>query len=201
MELFDDASLLLRHARWPRAHALAVLALEELGKAGLSLGTLAYTEDQAEDFWKDLAHHSTKLLYAGAILTFFSEYQPSATATVVAQLETEARHEHVRKLRGLYVDLSTSGVIERPDDIDEDTARRVVDRVGRLLELLGPAWTSGSLLDRLDEIEAHGDELRAVLEQARQLVRLDPDAAIAIGRAGMSGDLPASTQRPKRCSP
>lgn len=190
MELFDDASLLLQNGRWPRAHALAVLALEEFGKACLSLGALVYTEDLAEGFWKDWVHHPTKLLNAGAILTFFGQDQPSTTATVVAQLQAEARHEHVQKLRGFYVDLSTSGVVERPDDINEDTARRVVDRVSTLLELLGPAWTSGALLDRLDEIEAHGDELRAVFGQARQLVQLDPDAAITIGRAGMRGDLP-----------
>lgn len=190
MELLDDASLLLEHERWPRAHALAVLALEELGKAGVCLGALLYDGTQAEQFWKDFTHHPTKLLNAGAILAFLGSDNTSATADAVAQIEKEAKREHVRKLRGLYVDLSTSGDVQRPADVDEDAARRVVDRVRAVLDLLGPAWTSGAVLDRLDELEAHGDELRTVFGQAQQLVQLDPDAAIAIGRAGMRGDLP-----------
>lgn len=189
MELLDDASLLLQHGRWSRSHALAVLALEELGKAGLCLAALAYEESQSRDFWKDFTHHPSKLLQAGAILEFLGGDHASATAAVVAQIQTEATREHARKLRGLYVDLSRSGAVELPDEVDEEAARRVIGHVRKVVDLLGPAWTGEALLDRLDEIEAHSDELRTLFSQARQLVLLDPDAAIAIGRAGIRGEI------------
>lgn len=196
VKLLDDASLLLQHERWSRAHALAVLALEELGKAGLCVAALSYDEGQAEDFWTDFKHHATKLVFAGALLTFLGEEHATAITEALEQLQVEAKDEHARKLHGLYVGLSTSGALEHPDDVNEVAARRVVDHVRTLHELLGPAWTSGALLERLEEIEAHSDELQAVFGQARQLVQLDPNAAVAIGRAGMLGELPGIDSKP-----
>ena len=194
--LLQDAELLLSHQRWPRAHALAVLALEEVGKAGICLGALGYQEDQAQDFWLEFRDHKTKLHFAGAALQvlFGSEDQVEALVAVVAAAEAEAASEHAQKLRGLYVDLDRqTGEVLRPDAIDEGAAAQTVERVEAMLNLLGPAWLTAGIEERLDEIITHhSDDLTRLAEQARELVLVDTEAAVGMGRRLLAGDLPTA---------
>ncbi|MBB4910553.1 AbiV family abortive infection protein [Actinophytocola algeriensis] len=192
--LLQDAELLLSHHRWPRAHALAVLALEEVGKAGICLGALGYQEDQAQDFWLEFRDHKAKLHFAGAALQvlFGSEGQAEALVALVAAAQTEATSEHAQKLRGFYVDLDRqSGAILRPEAIDEAAASRTIERVEAMLNLLGPAWLTEGIEARLDEvITCHSDDLRRLAEQARELVLVDTEAAVGMGRRLLVGNLP-----------
>ncbi len=62
--LLEDARVLSRANRFPRAGALTVLALEELGKVPVLFGTgvaghVGHEQSWAE-FWRDYVHHLTK---------------------------------------------------------------------------------------------------------------------------------------------
>ena len=59
--LLQDAELLLEHGRWARALALAILAIEEAGKAHILRGLLlARTEKERRDHWRDYRSHTKK---------------------------------------------------------------------------------------------------------------------------------------------
>jgi AbiV family abortive infection protein len=61
LALVQDAELLVEHGRWPRAVALAALAIEEAGKANILRGLLlARTEEERRDDWRDYRSHTKK---------------------------------------------------------------------------------------------------------------------------------------------
>src|SRR5690348_7782006 len=59
--LASDALLLLRNGRWPRATAMAVLAIEEAGKPSILRAILlARNEKELREEWKNYRSHSMK---------------------------------------------------------------------------------------------------------------------------------------------
>lgn len=56
--LVDDARLLLDHQRWPRASALAILAIEEAGKTSILRMVLLEGDPRSE--WKSYRKHTAK---------------------------------------------------------------------------------------------------------------------------------------------
>jgi AbiV family abortive infection protein len=60
-ELLSDAELLLEHKRWPRACALAILAIEEAGKPPiLRMLLLARNSDELKEGWREYRSHIKK---------------------------------------------------------------------------------------------------------------------------------------------
>ena len=60
-DLLGDAEFMLMNERWPRACALAVLAIEESGKPGILRALLLARSDQElHDEWTGYRHHTAK---------------------------------------------------------------------------------------------------------------------------------------------
>lgn len=61
-QLYSDAQLLFANARWPRAAAVAVLCLEEVGKVRLVLRIEdARDEQERRKAWEDYLNHPLKI--------------------------------------------------------------------------------------------------------------------------------------------
>jgi AbiV family abortive infection protein len=136
-----DAELLLSGGRWPRAYALAVLAIEEFGKA-MGVLTISFVPDQLRSKMpvrQMLEQHRVK--QAGALIMMMM--QPGAAPGVVAtvgqspaallaqMLEDASAESEVndrQKLRGLYADMAPDGSIWHPDQITETEATEQVER-------------------------------------------------------------------------
>ena len=80
--MLSDAHLLFTGDRAPRAHALATLAFEEIGKAFICIvpllpNTSGYFGIRSEgDFWKAWNSHADKLAWARAYLSLLVVLQP-----------------------------------------------------------------------------------------------------------------------------
>jgi AbiV family abortive infection protein len=60
-ELLDEAKLLARAKRWARAAALAILAIEEVGKVPIiRMLLLAGSDNELADTWRDFVRHTSK---------------------------------------------------------------------------------------------------------------------------------------------
>jgi AbiV family abortive infection protein len=104
-DLLDAATKLLDEPATPNlSYHLALLALEEIGKAGLIAGQAAVGSAR-DSAWLDrwLSSHSRKLLWA--LWAPFGKIDPAdfADAKILAE------RLHARRLAGLYVDPSAVG--------------------------------------------------------------------------------------------
>lgn len=115
--LITEARLLLDNEKVARAHALAVLGLEEAGKIGLRLGALlgVHTPEKVLASWDT---HTDKLEQSHLLALLYLDTYPT-TADVARRLDTAVRADAARKLRGLYVDPTHDG-IATPADISEN---------------------------------------------------------------------------------
>lgn len=138
--LIADAETLLLNGRYPTAHALAVLALEEFGKH-VMCASANIRGHADEEYWRRFRRrfrdHRDKLrnalLLAGLMATTEEEMEP------LDDLEAAAKREDFAKLRGLYVDLDRSGTVYEPVvTIGRQEAEKTVATV-RLLVRLGGA--------------------------------------------------------------
>jgi AbiV family abortive infection protein len=158
--LFDDAELLSGAGRYPRAFTLAVLAVEEFGKATSLVALAALPENLRSQapVGRMLEWHQLKQVGGLLIAAVgFSERDRAAArlaAMPVAQMEqileeTDAFAESADRLkrRGLYMDLDREGQIRRPSEITEAEvsrqlarARQVASTASQLLEPATQAW-------------------------------------------------------------
>jgi AbiV family abortive infection protein len=120
-DLAADARLLLEAGRHARAHALATLALEELGKRTLCLEALAGKLDE-NGFRKAWSSHLDKLesSYLEAILS----------ANSAQRLSAWYKDDAAMKMRGLYVDanpIDADGAPLTPSDLDPLAAQGIVE--------------------------------------------------------------------------
>ena len=129
-ELVGDARLLLGERRPPRAYALAVLAIEELGKTYpcllIMLGDPSLT---ARAFWAGWRRRAEKIDSAWAYHTAFLAVLEAIDFSRLGEVPVEMGSV---KMRGFYVDLVDQG-IQAPAAIDT-VARREDGR---------PRWRHG----------------------------------------------------------
>lgn len=138
--LIQDAAALLESGSAPTAHSLAVLGLEEVGKAIAC--TLTDLDDDTtltrQKFLGELRSHNAKLqrlrnfvdllnafigfVASGGHITGMGE----SKETYAGRLKQAAQNDHVRKLRGFYVDLSDDDRVETPADVTDDEAREMI---------------------------------------------------------------------------
>jgi AbiV family abortive infection protein len=127
--LLDDAELLLAKGRHARAYALAVLSVEEFGKAtGVIALVLMPAEDRAamsvRSVGKLLEQHKQKQL-GGMLLPAVQWGKPGMSARLAAtpadqlaelfdSTTAQAETADQLKLRGLYADIARDGSISRP---------------------------------------------------------------------------------------
>jgi AbiV family abortive infection protein len=155
--LLDDAELLSLAGRRARASSLAVLAIEEVGKA-VSMMVLSLIPEKLKGqarVGRMLEWHELKL--AGGLLAALIP-PGTALATALASMprgeleqimrktELFTRDDDQLKRRGLYVDMDRSGRITQPSEVTEAQvsdqlfrARQAVSSASALLDPSAPA--------------------------------------------------------------
>jgi AbiV family abortive infection protein len=182
--LLDDACLLLDAHRAPRAHALATLALEEIGKASLCMLALLplpepfYGFRSKGDFWAAWRDHADKLGWALGFLGLIVREPVGAVTEAIERIGTAACDGHLRKLRGFYVDYS-DGKILSPAQVSVAEAQQIVDDAHALLEVAAATWLADGLAGRARDLDQHRDALAGLQEQLAQAVMADADGLVA----------------------
>jgi AbiV family abortive infection protein len=178
----------------PRAHALAVLALEEVGKANLCMIPLSLPENlSGDDFWKAFTDHESKLMWARGLLEMMVREPASPVLETYERLIAACKSDHVRKLRGLYVDYA-DGKVVTPSDVTAAEAETMIGDVHELLDFHMRAWgdddAPARILQRLSE---HADDLEQTYAQLMPALADEPEAAVSQVRravhARMRGEL------------
>lgn len=161
LALITDAEILAEADRFPRAYALATLALEELGKADLCLVAMTWPEMPSEEFWEIFKDHEVKLARAHFKDSF---RQPEPYGTMAKQRRKGkkfSRSRHSQKMRGLYVDYE-NGRISNPKKITETMARAQIKTVGESVIFAHVLhWSGESLTDRLEKIRVQREFFNA----------------------------------------
>lgn len=140
----QTAKCLLHREFWGPAHAIAVIAFEETGKAWLSMIAMLSPDELRPEFpFGDLErNHHAKLSAARSVHVLLAsvrggEGAPHDVAEALAELDALAREDNQAKQRGLYTDYA-NGIIRRPGDITAEQARAMVAIVEDVLDNAGP---------------------------------------------------------------
>jgi AbiV family abortive infection protein len=136
VRLKDDAVLMLEHERWPTAHLLGVLSIEEHGKWWMCIG-------MAGD-WQDMTAGQRKAFLRGP---FRSHQEKLLTSIIrhkvistdhnrwVDSIQAETALVELVKMLGLYVDI-IGDQVQEPSQVTEPMARSVVADATALLDAL-----------------------------------------------------------------
>lgn len=174
-DLVRDAQLLFAHERHARALALAVLAMEEYGKAMRAVAVIsqAGAPEGVREYEDAVTSHRLKLIASRAWVEIFdssSTYGPHYAEA----LEGRVRTINGLKFAALYVDQDGGG-LRRPADVTPTQAG----------ELLAAAQRLGTHLSGIRAPEFN-DEVAHMLWQQGPAI-LD-QAAMILGRAESLGD-------------
>jgi AbiV family abortive infection protein len=130
LELMTDAETLAEAGRFPRAHALATLALEECGKGILCSFAITWRTMPPEDFWDEFKDHKRKLMRATSF-DWLQQDEPYRGLLEQWEMRQKASiRNHNQKLRGLYVDYrrgKRSGHILSPNQVTRKMADEWMD--------------------------------------------------------------------------
>jgi AbiV family abortive infection protein len=155
-DLLADARTLAEAGSWPRAHALATLAFEELAKSHLCIVTFVLGGEDAEPFRKAFQEHASKLMYALAF-DGLSQYDAvDGVREFGARAKSEALRTHQRRLRGMYVDYE-NGQVQRPSQVTEGMAWELITAVERSLAVSQRAKVGGEFETALVTTKAISD--------------------------------------------
>jgi AbiV family abortive infection protein len=135
--LLDDALVLFEAGRFPRAHALATLACEELAKSHHCLYAM-WTPCSPKWFWARFNDHEVKL-ESSQFSTVLASGDLSSERVVSGRVRDGSRSTHVRKLRALYVDFR-DGVIQVPTEISQREALEMINEAGIEIGRLKESW-------------------------------------------------------------
>ncbi|MET8627946.1 AbiV family abortive infection protein [Kitasatospora sp. NPDC004669] len=169
-ELLGDARTLLDAGRVPRAYSLAVLALEEFGKANLCISAIGANPD-AKDFWKAWRLHPSKLFETLGMQSLGSPLDGQSVVNRFTAIKAAANDTHGLKLSGLYVDYDETGQLQLPQAITREEAEAVIaeatDVSGTYQMWLVPGATEALLTYATPEM------LAAVRQAAEHAARTD----------------------------
>ena len=137
--LLTDASTLLAAGSAPSAHSLAVLALEEVGKAIICRGGFAGSDNKVttrELFDQEIANHSAKLTWARNFVDVMvsmarlgsgdNSGMAASAEEYLDALKEQRKRDNVQKMRGFYVDLSDAGEVQLPAEITAVDAEEMI---------------------------------------------------------------------------
>jgi AbiV family abortive infection protein len=192
VDLQADAELLADRGRWPRTYALAVLAMEEIGKALTYVAAFLNPTMSPEELDKDVRSHTAKLVGTQAVLVMLGPDQDAPRIRdAVERAASLAHSSHDVKLCSLYVDLADDGTCRMPSEITEHEARQVVADLRSLTPILRH-WLTDEAATKLNELaDIHADQLRDVVGIVVQLNEVDPDTLARMVRNLWQGELPA----------
>ncbi len=217
------AEYLLEGKFWPQARALAVLAVEEAGKAFLCTTAMLAPEEMRQLFpFGDLDRDHVGKLSVGhsirAQLAFFKggDTAPSTMTEAVAELEDLAREDNRGKQLGLYADYR-DGAIWEPSHVSEEqakmtvaAARDVLDNGGPVIDAMVVGLTTDNVppavqefLRRMLQVRDEGeDAIKAAIQD--ELAKIDGLAEILQNApegwltAAFESVLQPTTQEPRR---
>lgn len=181
-DLIADARALANAGSWPRAHALAVLALEETGKAGICVQSMPpFGQRTAREFWKAFNSHESKLEVARGVLEFLIRDSTRPVIEMYERLTVVSKTDHVRKMGGLYVDYN-NGRITTPAEITPTEAETMISDAQLTLDfhmqVWGDAQAPARIVERLAEARADMAAFMAALHTA-----MDDEPEAALRRA------------------
>lgn len=154
-DLLADAQLLAEAGRFARAHALAALACEELGKSDNCLHAI-WSPSGSPAFWSAFADHGRKLWHTQTMIVLESADPASSRQSLSERIRQESRAAHQRKLRGLYVDY-VGGKLRLPSEIEEQEAWQLIHRVRAELDRGQSSWDNrASTADFLSTVSVVG---------------------------------------------
>ena len=125
-------------AAFPRAHALASLACEELGKSQQCLRAV-WLPRPPKGFWDAFTSHAGKLSGAHALAALGSGEPVGSPRAFGQQVRQASRAAHQRKLRGLYVGYEDGG-LQLPAEITEREAGQVISMAQAVLDRDTASW-------------------------------------------------------------
>jgi AbiV family abortive infection protein len=176
-DLLDDAELLSAAGRRARAYSLAVLAVEEFGKASslVALAVMPANLRAQAPVRRLLEWHQMKQV-GGLLIAAVPLTGPGAAASLAAMPLTElaqildttnacAQETDELKLRGLYVDMQRGARVRRPSEI---TDAEVSGQLGRARQVVLSAspLSDPELQARLADPPAEAIELSRALVSA-----------------------------------
>jgi AbiV family abortive infection protein len=138
-DLLADARLLAEAGRFPRAHALATLACEEIGKEYQCLREI-WLPGAPNHFWDSFARHKQKLSHVQGLSLLRSGQSIESAEAFNDRVRQESKSAHERKLRGLYVDYA-DGALKLPSEITEAETRQLIDMTQSMLDNSKATWT------------------------------------------------------------
>jgi AbiV family abortive infection protein len=182
-DLLGAARLLSGEGSVSQAHALAVLALEEIGKSHLCvLALIPGGPLGPEAFWGAWRDHEAKLRWAQGFLAAMLHDPGPDVIALYKRLASSSRDTHIRRLSGLYVDYQDTEVIT-PAVITTEETVELIAAVDESLGFLLAAWGDDGVVERFTAIfRDRRDDLGALMLQINEAVAADPDAALAAGR-------------------
>jgi hypothetical protein len=102
--------------------------------------------------------------------------------------------DHLRKMRGLYVDYS-AGTVLLHENITAAEAHELTTDVQAVLDVATRAWCHDQVRERLGEVQQHEAELADVMASVARAVQTDPDTALSLGcqmlQDGLSNEPPS----------
>lgn len=178
--LLDEAKILYGAQRWPRAHVLATLAHEELGKAHACLLAVMLPGDfTREEFWGTFEHHERKLRRVHGFAELMRPESLQSVEERARRVLDSSAAAHDLRLRGLFVGYR-NGRILLPDTITEKAARNKVSQVHAALVFADAAFP----VDGFDEML---NKLGSLVEPLRAATAADPDAVAVALREALQG--------------
>ena len=169
--LAEDAHTLFALGRNARAHALGVLAFEEVGKATLCLLAILAEESDVPQIRRQLGDHKSKLekAYSFAVLL-----APSIRPEEVAlQVEKAMHAEAAQKLRGFYVDW-VDNVLITPDAIASSETAQLLQLLDEILVVAHRMDLDSDILSRPATREQWAS-VQAQLSWADKLIEALPE--------------------------
>jgi AbiV family abortive infection protein len=170
--LLDDADLLLEHARFPRASALAVLAAEEFGKMLMAFGALSLEPGDEQGwrrFWRRFKGHNPK--YANAAMMLDAFVPEEDVSGYLEAMDEFVSGSIAQKMAGFYVDVENDGTVAAPQDvIGEDLTRRMLLTIGTVIRTHASIWERRDLSHYFKES----------VEQMRRIGRRDIAAMVEV---------------------
>lgn len=158
-ELLEDAKILFRTKRWPRAFFLSRIAEEEMGKYWfLVAATVEATANKIDwkKFWKDYRNHEFKARRAVHLEMF--GLPPFPRATELAKVDKLVSQIEKDRKSSLYSDISNNRFVSPDEVIGENLASQMLNIAEDRLELyeLVEAKTlkSSGILDNLTKDKA-----------------------------------------------
>jgi AbiV family abortive infection protein len=171
-DLVSDAQLLADNSRYPRAYALATLAVEEMSKAELCLCAMVSPQMSPEKFWTTFRSHEGKLVTFHHIAEYLRPEAIGAVPDHYKRMVGGSRSTQNQKERALYVEYRRGKVLA-PGEIGQRAARAQIRAARKWIadaekfepHVRNAAWAlvSGAINELLD---SQPDAFRAAFQAA-----------------------------------